>query len=143
VTHKRIAVVVEDFPPLSEQMRTYLQAREFVVHAASDHASAVRILEQCVPHLVCLDLTLPHQSGFELCEHIRSQQRFAATSILVTSERASPEDMAMAEEVGANAYLKKPFTRERFLKYVTALLDGPFASRASVRRLCRSDPPPA
>jgi len=42
-----------------------------------------------------------------------------------------------AEEVGANAFLKKPFTREKLLKYVITLLDGPHASRPSVRRLRR------
>ena len=49
--------------------------------------------------------------------------------------------MANAEYVGANAFLKKPFTRERLLKYVIALLDGPHASRPSVRRLRRSELP--
>jgi FixJ family two-component response regulator len=49
--------------------------------------------------------------------------------------------MAYAENVGANAFLKKPFNREKLLKYVYTLLDGPYASRPSVRRLRRSDPP--
>jgi DNA-binding response OmpR family regulator len=56
-------------------------------------------------------------------------------------DRSSPEDMAHAEEVGADAFLKKPFTRERLWKYVVTLLDGPHASRPSVRRLRRSDIP--
>jgi hypothetical protein len=43
--------------------------------------------------------------------------------------------------VGANAFLKKPFSREKLLKYVHTLLDGPHASRPSVRRLRRSEPP--
>jgi DNA-binding response OmpR family regulator len=43
--------------------------------------------------------------------------------------------MAHAEEAGANAFLKKPFTMQRLLKYVSALLDGPQTSRPSVRRL--------
>ena len=49
--------------------------------------------------------------------------------------------MAHAEYVGANAFLKKPFTREKLLKYVITLLDGPNASRPSVRRLKRSEIP--
>ena len=94
-----------------------------------------------IPALVCLDLTLPRESGFELCEYMQREPRLRFVPILVMSDRASPEDMAHAEHVGANAFLKKPFTRDKLIKYVTTLLDGPYASRPSVRRLRRSEPP--
>ena len=74
-------------------------------------------------------------SGYELCEYIRRQPTLIAMPILVSSERGFPEDMAHAEEAGANAFLKKPFPMTRLIKYVHALLDGPNASRPSVRRL--------
>ena len=110
-------------------------------HRTADYHGAVTLLAGPVPSLVCLDLTLPRESGFELCEHIRSDPRLRFVPILVMSERSSPEDMAHAENVGANAFLKKPFTREKLLKYVITLLDGPHASRPSVRRLRRSEIP--
>jgi DNA-binding response OmpR family regulator len=111
------------------------------VDATADYRGAVSWLAASVPNLVCLDLTLPRESGFELCEHIRSDPRLRFVPILVMSERSSPEEMAHAEYVGANAFLKKPFTREKLLKYVITLLDGPNASRPSVRRLKRSEIP--
>jgi chemotaxis family two-component system response regulator PixH len=138
---KRIALLVEDLPSLRETVSRYLRDNGLRVEAASDYQSAVAILTTCVPHLICLDVTLPRESGFELCEYIRRDPRLAWVPILVLSERASPEDMAYAEQVGANAYLKKPFTHERFDKYVTTLLDGANASRPSVRRLRRTEPP--
>jgi DNA-binding response OmpR family regulator len=109
---------------------------------ATDYQSAVKILGERVPSLVCLDLMLPRESGYDLCEFIRKERRLQWVPILVMSERGSPEEMAHAEELGANAYLKKPFARDRLLKYLGALLDGPHSSRPSVRRLRRSDPPP-
>jgi DNA-binding response OmpR family regulator len=138
---KRIAVLVEDFPSLRETVAGYLRANGLRVEEASDYRSAVKVLATCIPHLICLDVNLPRESGFELCEHIRSDSRLSWVPILVMSERASPEDMAYAEQVGANAYLKKPFTRDRFNKYVSTLLDGANASRPSVRRLRRTEPP--
>jgi DNA-binding response OmpR family regulator len=114
----------------------------FVVENAPDYHSAVKFLSERVPSLVCLDLMLPRESGYELCEYIRADRRLQWLPILVMSERGSPEEMAHAEQVGANAYLKKPFSRERLLKYAAVLLDGPHSSRPSVRRLQRSEPPP-
>lgn len=138
---KRTILLVEDHPPEREAIRRVLVGQEFRVEATTDYRGAVAFLAGSVPSLVCLDLTLPRESGFELCEHIRSDARLRFVPILVMSERSSPEDMAYAEHVGANAFLKKPFTREKLLKYVITLLDGPHASRPSVRRLRRSEIP--
>jgi DNA-binding response OmpR family regulator len=138
---KRTVILVEDNPPEREAIRRVLIGQEFKVDATSDYHGAVTLLAASIPALVCLDLTLPRESGFELCEYIRSDSRLRFVPILVMSERSSPEDMAHAEYVGANAFLKKPFTREKLLKYVITLLDGPHASRPSVRRLRRSEIP--
>jgi DNA-binding response OmpR family regulator len=138
---KRTVLLVEDHPPEREMIRRALMTQHFHVATAVDYHGAVDYLSKSAPHLVCLDLTLPRESGFELCEYIRSDQKLRLVPILVVSDRSSPEDMAQAEYVGANAFLKKPFTRERLVKYVITLLDGPHASRPSVRRLRRSDAP--
>jgi DNA-binding response OmpR family regulator len=138
---KRTVLLVEDHPSQREAIRRILVSQPFHVETAGDYQGAVKFLGKSVPHLVCLDLTLPRESGFELCEYMRSQMRLQFVPVLVISDRSSPEDMAHAENVGANAFLKKPFTRDKLLKYVITLLDGPHASRPSVRRLRRSDPP--
>jgi CheY-like chemotaxis protein len=138
---KRTILLVEDHPPEREAIRRVLIGQDFRVEATADYHGAVTLLTGSVPNLVCLDLTLPRESGFELCEYIRSDPRLRFVPVLVMSERSSPEDMAHAEYVGANAFLKKPFTREKLLKYVITLLDGPHASRPSVRRLRRSEIP--
>lgn len=122
-------------------IRRILVDRDFHVETTGDYYGAVDYLSKFVPHLVCLDLTLPRESGFELCEYVRQDVRFRFVPVLVISDRCSPEDMAQAEYVGANAYLKKPFSRDKLIKYVSTLLDGPHASRPSVRRLRRSDLP--
>jgi DNA-binding response OmpR family regulator len=138
----RTILFVNDHPGEAETIQRHLTGAGFAVQMATDYQSAVKSLDVRIPSLVCLDLTLPRESGYELCEHIRNQRRLEWLPILVMSERGSPEEMAHAEELGANAYLKKPFTRDRLLKYIGALLDGPMASRPSVRRLRRSEPPP-
>jgi two-component system cell cycle response regulator len=141
ISMKRIVLLVEDHPPEREAIRRFLIEQNFRVEVTADYHGAVKFLATCVPHLVCLDLTLPRESGFELCEHMRNDERLRFVPILVISDRSTPEDMAHAEEVGANAFLKKPFTRDKLHKYVSTLLDGPHASRPSVRRLRRTDPP--
>jgi DNA-binding response OmpR family regulator len=134
---KRVALVVEDNPPERDMVAGWLRLAGFEVETAVDYRAAVAALTSIRPDIICCDLSLPRESGFDLVEHVRKTPSTEWIPVLVMTERHSPEDMAHAEEVGANAYLKKPFSRERLEKYVTALLDGPHSSRPSVRRLRR------
>jgi CheY-like chemotaxis protein len=140
---KRTVLLVEDHPPEREAIRRVLVGQDFHVETAADYHVAVSYLSKWVPHLVCLDLTLPRESAFELCEYIRNDVRHKFVPVLVMSDRSSKEDMAHAEYVGANAFLKKPFSRDKLLKYVFTLLDNGRginigSSPPQVRRLPRS-----
>jgi DNA-binding response OmpR family regulator len=132
---RRSVLVVEDDPVLQRAMAVALEGDGYEVLTALDYATAVRVLGTRTPTLVCVDLALPRESGLELCEYMRKQAPLLHVPILITSDRSFPEDMAHAEEAGANAFLKKPFTMKSLLKYITALLDGPRSSQRGMRRL--------
>jgi twitching motility two-component system response regulator PilG len=134
---RRVALVVEDNPPERNTMAGWLRLGGLEVETAFDYRTAVLKLGTLRPDIICCDIVLPRESGFDLVEYVRKDPTLAWVPILVMSERSSPEDMAHAEQVGANAYLKKPFSRALLDKYVVALLDGPNSSRPSVRRLRR------
>lgn len=134
---QNVVLVVEDDPRLRAEMRDALEAAGFWVEVAVDFHRAVELLEARVVDAVCVDTTLPRESGFELCEWVRRSAAHARVPIVVTSDRATPEDMALAEEAGGNAFLKKPFDGARLVKYVEAVLEGPISGRKSVRSLSR------
>lgn len=136
----RCSLLVEDFPPLRRRIHDQLRSEGMTVEAVPDYHAAVRALAAGFsPDIALVNLTLPRESGYELCEHVRSIPRLVHVPIVVMDERGSPEDLAYAEEVGANAFLKKPFTRDQLVEYVGAMLDGPWVSRPNgVLFLCRS-----
>jgi DNA-binding response OmpR family regulator len=118
----RKALVVEDHPDARALVRTYLLAMGLEVVDVAEGRSAIRILKVDRPDLVCLDLMLPELSGFEVCEFMRSNPELRDIPILVMSARAKPMDRAFAEEVGATAYLIKPFKRSEFSRAVNACI---------------------
>jgi DNA-binding response OmpR family regulator len=71
-----------------------------------------------------VDLELPTESGYDLCEYIRGQLGFARVPILVTGESGFPEDLVCAEAAGATAFLRKPFSMREFSSSIEAVLDG-------------------
>jgi DNA-binding response OmpR family regulator len=116
------ALVVEDDPALRRMVSAYLKAMNISTIEAPDGRSALRELAGKVPDVICLDLMLPELSGFDLCEHIRREPQLRDVPVLIMSARGFPEDRAAAEEVGASAYLVKPFTRAQFSGQIDALL---------------------
>src|SRR5262249_4793242 len=66
-----LVLVVEDEPSLLRAMSKALGERDLDVRAALDIETAIRHLERCTPQIACIDLELPFESGYELCEYIR------------------------------------------------------------------------
>lgn len=119
---KQKVLLVEDDPALRRLVNGYLVRMGLEVVEASDGRAAIEALRGFMPDLVCLDLMLPEISGYDVCEAIRKNPALRAVPILMISARSLPEDRAQAEEVGATAYLIKPFSRVEFSNNVRALL---------------------
>ncbi|HEY8040715.1 MAG TPA: response regulator [Polyangiaceae bacterium] len=118
-----LVLVVEDDPSLQEAMRRHLAGKRLEVATALDYQAALKWLASHTPALACIDLCLPTESGYELCEHFRRTPALSRVPILVTSERGFAEDMANAEEAGANAFLRKPFAMRLLAETVEELLE--------------------
>ena len=118
----RRALVVEDHPDARALVRTYLLGMGVEVVDVAEGRSAIRQLQSSPPDLVCLDLMLPELSGYEVCEFMRAHPALKNVPILIMSARAQPMDRAFAEDVGATAYLIKPFKRSEFNRAVSACM---------------------
>ncbi|MBJ6760826.1 response regulator [Myxococcaceae bacterium JPH2] len=128
----RTVLLVEDSPMfrkmLADLLRDHLGVAE-VVEVSSGQAAIKHLQSSARPDLVCLDLTLPDVSGYDVCEHIRRSPAVADVPVLMVSARNLPEDKAHAEEAGATGYLGKPFTTEEFAKRVQQALKAPARRR--------------
>lgn len=122
---KQSALVVDDDPEIRKLVCTYLARMGFAVTEAGDGRAAVAALTAARPTLLCIDVMLPEASGYDVCEHVQATPALRGLPILVMSARDMPEDMAAAEELGARAYLTKPFTQASFVAHVEATLAPP------------------
>jgi two-component system chemotaxis response regulator CheY len=128
---RKTVLVVEDDPPLREEILDLLRRMGLEAVEAADGASAMSRLASMRPDLVCLDLILPEASGYEVCEFIRRSPTHRGTPVLIMSGRSYPMDRAYAAEAGADSFLAKPFTEEDFRRRVESLLRETRAAIAS------------
>src|SRR5271156_1353747 len=96
-------LIVEDDPNLLAQMIRFVR-KELRMNAlgADDYYSAILQSEHAKPDVASIDITLPRESGYDLCVYLRARPTRNQIPILVTGEAPVPADLAHAEEAGAN-----------------------------------------
>jgi DNA-binding response OmpR family regulator len=140
---RRTALIVEDDPTLQMAMAKRLARMGFDVASASHFEAADSHLTARTLHIACIHARLPSRSGYELCEHIRGPLGLLDLPVLIMCQDASPGDMAYAEDVGGNAFLRKPFTMGQFADCVEFLLNATRWSHPPMRQLQPLMPRPA
>jgi two-component system response regulator len=71
-----------------------------------------------LPHLLLLDLKMPHLDGFDVLEWVRIQPGFRGMQIVIFSSSGEPRDINRAYGLGANWYLVKPHSMEELTALV-------------------------
>jgi chemosensory pili system protein ChpA (sensor histidine kinase/response regulator) len=105
-------LVVDDDDALREIYADSLAGSGFDVRSARDGAAALKILEDGFqPCLVFLDLRMPRMDGWELARRIRADERWRGLRIVVVAAHFRID--REAAEIGASAWLQKPFDLTR------------------------------
>lgn len=98
-------LVVDDDPSIREMVSEFLEMEGYTVETAADGDEGLRAVEESNPSLVVLDMRMPVLDGWGFAQKLR--ERGINLPILVVTAAQSPR--RWAEEIGAAAYLAKPF----------------------------------
>ena len=109
-------LVVEDNAESAGALKEALQRKGFRVVVVKDGGQAQSTFVMRKPDFVILDLILPGESGFEICE--RMKQTDSTVPILVLSVIDMPDARSLAERVGADGYLTKPCDPEEIIENI-------------------------
>jgi len=109
-------LVVEDEVALNDLVRAHLQQAGHAVRQAHDGPSGLRAAAEFAPELVVLDWMLPGMDGLTVCRELR---RRSLVPIIMLTARRDEADRVTGLEVGADDYVLKPFSAERFKSALT------------------------
>ena len=101
-------LVVEDEVGLAQSVQDGLHGHGFTVQVTHDGFSGYRLAKESAYDLIILDWMLPGMSGIEMCQRLRAED--VAVPILVLTAKDGTNDETDALELGADDYLRKPFT---------------------------------
>jgi DNA-binding response OmpR family regulator/HPt (histidine-containing phosphotransfer) domain-containing protein len=122
-------LAVDDDPSILAAVRALLEPQRLTVHTLDTPLRFWSTLRSVQPHLLILDVDMPHLNGVELCRVVRADHRWAALPILFLTARTDAETILRVFAAGADDYVTKPVV-------------GPELSARIHNRLVRSAPRP-
>lgn len=122
---RRHILAAEDDPSILISIEFLLKNAGYSVATASSGTRAWEMLQENALDLAILDVMLPAIDGLELCRRIRSTAGLESTKVLMLSARGRDIEIHAGLQLGADAYMTKPFSTRDFLETVARLLAPP------------------
>ena len=113
-------LIIEDEDKIRKIIKTFLEKKSFKIVEVADGKDAIDSFLTEKPDLVILDVMLPHKNGFEICKEIRE---FGNTPVLMLTAKTQDNDEINSFQLGADDFLRKPFSLEVLLVRVNKLLN--------------------
>jgi DNA-binding response OmpR family regulator len=115
-------LVIEDDAAVRELLVSCLGRQNCRISTVCSGEDGLRLIEEDLPHLVILDLTLPGMNGLDVCRTIRRDPWMEKIPVLMLTGRDDDDDVVAGLDVGADDYMTKPFATKVLAARVSALL---------------------
>jgi CheY-like chemotaxis protein len=108
-------LVVDDEPQVVWVLQFSLEAEGYQTFAARDGVQALLAIGEHHPTLMVLDIMMPNKDGWSVLEEMMQLPREERPRVVIVSALASLRDRAKAAELGADAFVPKPFNVDDLL----------------------------
>lgn len=114
-------LVVDDEPQVVWVLQFSLEAEGYTTFAARDGVQAMNAIAEHHPQLMLLDIMMPTMDGWSVLEEMMQLSREERPRVVVVSAMANLRDRAKAAEMGADAFIPKPFNVDDLLVVLQGL----------------------
>jgi DNA-binding response OmpR family regulator len=118
-------LVVDDEADLVSVLRFGLEVEGFEVISASDGEQGLSLARETSPALMLLDLMLPKLDGYKVCRALKFDERYRTMPIFILSARSGEDDRRLALEMGADAFITKPYEMKELVARIRTRLRLP------------------
>ncbi|QIL21790.1 response regulator [Thermomonas sp. HDW16] len=116
-------LVVDDSATIVALLKRMLQQNNYEVLEAFDAENGIEIARREVPDLIFLDIVLPGMDGFNALRTLRRDPITKNVPIIMISGNAQATEQFYVQRIGADDFMKKPFSRAEVFNRIEALLD--------------------
>ena len=117
-------LVVDDDPVAVKVIEGRLTANGYQVATTTEAPQGLEMALKTFPDLIILDVMMPIVNGYNFCRLLKSETTHKKIPIILLTSRTDEKDIAIGQQVGADAYLPKPVNMEQLLNKIAKLVDG-------------------
>jgi DNA-binding response OmpR family regulator len=118
---KKKILVVDDVRETLLALKIRLEYAGYDVFTAADGEAGLKAARDLKPHLILLDVMLPKIDGFSVCRLLKFDDEYARIPIIMLTAKGQASDMDIGKQVGADAYMTKPYNAKDLIAKVTEL----------------------
>ncbi len=120
---KRV-LLIEDEPNIIEAISFILSRDGWTVHTHEDGATAMEKVLAMPPDMIILDVMLPGRSGFDILRDLRAHAVTKEIPVMMLTARGQEKDRELAQRLGVNHFMTKPFSNTEVRDYVRNLMEA-------------------
>ncbi len=115
-------LIAEDEPSILESLDFILRRAGWSVESVTDGEAALERVRRELPRILVLDVMLPKRSGFDVLKQLRSEELTRVLPVLILTAKGQQQDRRIAEELGADGFVTKPYSNAEVVGAVRQLL---------------------
>jgi len=122
-------LIAEDEPNIAELLTFILRRAGCTTRSVTDGEAAIAEILRDAPDVLLLDLMLPKRDGYAVLKAVRASADHAALPVVMLTAKGQERDRKVAESLGVNAFITKPFSNQDVVGQVLALARSGTAAR--------------
>lgn len=119
-----VVLIIDDSPTIVAMLRKFLQQSGYQTLEAGDAEAGIEAARTHRPHLIFLDIVLPGMNGFAALRTLRKDPITMQIPIVMISGNEQATEQFYAQRIGADDFMKKPFSRSEVFARIEPLLDS-------------------
>lgn len=116
-------LVAEDEPGILESLDFILRRAGWSISTVTDGEAALDAVRELHPRVMVLDLMLPKRTGFEVLKQMKADKATRDVPVLILTAKGQQRDRQIAEELGADGFVTKPYANDEVIGAVRRLFD--------------------
>lgn len=102
-------LIADDDPSISRALSFLMQQEGHTVRIVADGEQALAAVANDPPDVILLDVMMPRGNGYDVCRTLRSNRSYGNIRIIMLTAKGGEADQRVGMELGADAYITKPF----------------------------------
>ena len=118
---KKRILAVDDVRETLLALKIRLEYAGYEVYTATDGEAGLNLARSLKPDLILLDVMLPKIDGFSICRLLKFDEEYESIPIIMLTAKSQTSDKEIGKQVGANAYITKPYNAKELLEKIGEL----------------------